>query len=212
MNASRFKLIGQLVNDSRYFRKLHRLTPLGLKNNCSTPCEKENMTTLCFQQNELINHYCTKQQFHSSASTFSSDSDDKHLRATEISEADYEAWAEETLDSLSEYFEDFPETEQCNDDYDCAYGNGVLTLHLGSTEGTYVLNKQTPNKQIWLSSPLSGPKRFDYYQGQWVYLRDGTGLHKLLEEEISEGTGLKIDLKKCKFYTYGVAERLAKSN
>jgi len=32
--------------------------------------------------------------------------------------------------------------------------SGVLTLDLGS-HGTYVLNKQPPNKQIWLSSPVS---------------------------------------------------------
>lgn len=31
--------------------------------------------------------------------------------------------------------------------------SGVLTLKLGS-HGTYVINKQPPNKQIWLSSPL----------------------------------------------------------
>lgn len=26
--------------------------------------------------------------------------------------------------------------------------------------GTYVINKQPPNKQIWLSSPVSGPDRY----------------------------------------------------
>lgn len=31
--------------------------------------------------------------------------------------------------------------------------SGVLTLILGE-KGTYVINKQPPNKQIWLSSPL----------------------------------------------------------
>lgn len=31
--------------------------------------------------------------------------------------------------------------------------SGVLTLNLGSN-GTYVINKQPPNKQIWLSSPV----------------------------------------------------------
>lgn len=31
--------------------------------------------------------------------------------------------------------------------------DGVLTLHLGGSQGTYVINKQTPNQQIWLSSP-----------------------------------------------------------
>ena len=30
--------------------------------------------------------------------------------------------------------------------------SGVLTLALGE-KGTYVINKQPPNKQIWLSSP-----------------------------------------------------------
>ena len=38
---------------------------------------------------------------------------------------------------------------------------GVLTLDF-PPHGTYVMNKQPPNKQIWLSSPVSGPKRFDY--------------------------------------------------
>lgn len=62
--------------------------------------------------------------------------------------------------------------------------------------GTYVINKQPPNKQIWLSSPVSGPKRFDYVivsdgqeqkegtaTGGWVYLRDGATLNELLLEE-----------------------------
>lgn len=31
--------------------------------------------------------------------------------------------------------------------------SGVLTLKLGD-KGTYVINKQPPNKQIWLSSPI----------------------------------------------------------
>lgn len=58
--------------------------------------------------------------------------------------------------------------------------------------GTYVLNKQPPNKQIWLSSPVSGPKRYDWVvpegahetEGQWIYLRDGSNLTKLLNEEL----------------------------
>ena len=55
-----------------------------------------------------------------------------------------------------------------------------------------MLNKQPPNKQIWLSSPVSGPKRYDYVRaaegedggGEWVYLRDGTTLSGLLREEV----------------------------
>lgn len=33
--------------------------------------------------------------------------------------------------------------------------SGVLTLKLPDGHGTYVINKQPPNKQIWLSSPSS---------------------------------------------------------
>ena len=78
---------------------------------------------------------------------------------------------------------------------------GVLTL-IFPPHGTYVLNKQPPNKQIWLSSPVSGPKRYDWVddaadgddvigqgQGQWVYLRDGSTLSGLLEEEVGVVAG-----------------------
>ena len=77
---------------------------------------------------------------------------------------------------------------------------GVLTL-LFPPHGTYVLNKQPPNKQIWLSSPVSGPKRYDWVAspdaiegdkggvGDWVYLRDGSSLSGLLEEEVGVRLG-----------------------
>ena len=74
--------------------------------------------------------------------------------------------------------------------------SGVLTLDLGQ-HGTYVINKQPPNKQIWLSSPTTGPKRYDYVvlsEGQdskegtgkadWIYLRDGSTLTELLHTEV----------------------------
>ena len=51
--------------------------------------------------------------------------------------------------------------------------------------GTYVINKQTPNRQIWLSSPTSGPKRYDYADGQWIYSHDKTSLDYLLTNEFS---------------------------
>ena len=44
---------------------------------------------------------------------------------------------------------------------------GVPTVRLGEL-GTYVINKQTPNRQIWMSSPISGPVRYDWAPGGWV--------------------------------------------
>ena len=64
-------------------------------------------------------------------------------------------------------------------------------------KGTYVINKQPPNKQIWLSSPISGPKRYDWCvtgdgqgdkegsgSGDWIYARDGVSLGELIAEEL----------------------------
>jgi frataxin len=67
-----------------------------------------------------------------------------------------------------------------------------------------VLNKQPPNKQIWLSSPISGPKRFDWVvvgegqhekegggSGDWVYARDGQTLGEVLRKEV----GIVVDME-----------------
>ncbi|PHH53391.1 Frataxin, mitochondrial [Ceratocystis fimbriata CBS 114723] len=70
------------------------------------------------------------------------------------------------------------------------FQSGVLTIKFGRV-GTYVINKQPPNKQIWLSSPISGPKRYDFVAdkshpdgGNWVYLRDGSSMDGLLLAEM----------------------------
>ena len=73
-------------------------------------------------------------------------------------------------------------------------------------KGTYVLNKQPPNKQIWISSPSSGPKRYDWVLfsegqdqkegsgvGDWIYLRDGSSLTALLKNEIGIDVTLELD-------------------
>ena len=68
-----------------------------------------------------------------------------------------------------------------------------------------MLNKQPPNRQIWVSSPVSGPKRYDWVvrgeggggkgegegggDGEWVYLRDGSTLGELLEREVGVRVG-----------------------
>ena len=51
----------------------------------------------------------------------------------------------------------------------------------------YVLNKQTPNKQIWLSSPISGPSRFEYSEdGKWKQNRTQECLLELLNSEFNK--------------------------
>ncbi|XP_034451758.1 frataxin, mitochondrial isoform X1 [Hippoglossus hippoglossus] len=107
------------------------------------------------------------------------------VQISELSEAAYEKLAEETLGALTDYFEDLTEEAFTGADYDVVFSSGVLTVKLGGDHGTYVINKQTPNRQIWLSSPTSGPKRYDWTGEHWVYIRDGIRLHQLLSKEFS---------------------------
>lgn len=111
-----------------------------------------------------------------------------------LDETAYERLAEETLDALAEFFEDLADKPYTLEDYDVSFGGGVLTIKLGGDLGTYVINKQTPNKQIWLSSPSSGPKRYDWTGKNWVYSHDGVSLHELLARELTEALNTKLDL------------------
>lgn len=73
---------------------------------------------------------------------------------------------------------------------------GVVEFDLENV-GTYVINKQPPNKQIWLSSPISGPFRFDYdsIKDNWVSLRDDNlDLLGHLNKEINETSNDKYNL------------------
>lgn len=114
-----------------------------------------------------------------------------------MTESEYHALADEYLDRLLVRLEDM---QDAREDVDVEYASGVLTLAFSPSEPgarprTYVINKQPPNKQIWLSSPISGPKRYDWVlnagaaeddetAGQWIYLKDGSALNDLLRDEM----------------------------
>ncbi|KAF7038115.1 hypothetical protein CFC21_048338 [Triticum aestivum] len=111
-----------------------------------------------------------------------------------IPEDKFHKLADDTIHDLLEKLEEYGDSQQM-DGFDIDYGNQVLTLRLGDL-GTYVVNKQTPNRQIWLSSPVSGPARFDWDAAtdSWVYRRTGVNLMRLLEKEIGELCGTPVDL------------------
>ncbi|XP_004276467.1 frataxin, mitochondrial [Orcinus orca] len=111
-----------------------------------------------------------------------------------LDDTTYERLVEETLDSLAEFFEDLADKPYTCEDYDVSFASGVLTVKLGGDLGTYVINKQTPNKQIWLSSPSSGPKRYNWTGRNWVYSHDGVSLHELLATELTQALKTKLDL------------------
>uniref|UniRef100_A0A673V2G1 Frataxin, mitochondrial n=1 Tax=Suricata suricatta TaxID=37032 RepID=A0A673V2G1_SURSU len=111
-----------------------------------------------------------------------------------LDETTYERLAEETLDSLAEFFEDLEDKPYTLEVYAVSFGSGVLTVKLGGDLGTYVINKQTPYKQIWLSSPFSGPKCYDWTGESWVYVHDGVSLNELLATELTRAFETEMDL------------------
>jgi len=106
----------------------------------------------------------------------------------------YDILSEATMDSLLACLENVLD-DLGNPEFEVEYHSGVLTLTLGD-KGTYVINKQPPNKQIWLSSPFSGPKRYDYSEtdDDWLYSRDGCALGDLLNQELSQVLDKTIDI------------------
>lgn len=93
---------------------------------------------------------------------------------------------ETTLQNLADQLEDHL-AEHLQADLE----NGVLTITLDPEE-TYVLNRQLPKRQIWMSSPLSGATHFSYHEdtGTWLSSKDSNlSLPDLLATELRQITG-----------------------
>lgn len=87
------------------------------------------------------------------------------------------------LDSL---FNKLDSCEKVNFD-NLEYSQGVLNFTILKNKH-YVLNLQRPNKQIWLSSPISGPQRYEYDENtkEWINVRDKvTKISSLINDEIN---------------------------
>lgn len=55
-------------------------------------------------------------------------------------------------------------------DNEIEYSSDVLKFK--TPRGTWVLNKHNVTKQIWLSSPISGPSKYNYHPPNFVWERD----------------------------------------
>lgn len=102
-------------------------------------------------------------------------------------EHEFLAVANATLEAISEAVAEAVELDTSPlPDADVELSQGVLTMALGGTHGTYVMNVQTPNRQLWLSSPISGPARYAWHGDArlWCSSRNQHGLIDLLESEL----------------------------
>jgi frataxin len=159
------------------------------------------------------NNFGLSQTFHSSPALAglmpeSSDPPPKQSEASEtpsspthISTSEYNKLADAYLEELQSRLERELEERQ---DIEVDFAAGILEV--STSKGVYVFNKQPPNKQIWLSSPESGPMRFDWVvtgeslnqkegggKGDWVYLREGISLTDLVRKELGVELGVDND-------------------
>lgn len=73
--------------------------------------------------------------------------------------------------------------------------DGVLNIE--TEDGAiYLVNKHSPLRQLWLSSPVSGAGHFDYDAANktWESTRGGESLEKTLERELSAAAGVPVTL------------------
>ncbi|KAI9252566.1 hypothetical protein EDC94DRAFT_620977 [Helicostylum pulchrum] len=113
---------------------------------------------------------------------------------TELTTDRYHRLSDEVLEHMCTKLEELVDETDLKG-FDVEFNQGVLTISVGE-HGTYVLNKQPPNHQIWLSSPISGPQRYDFDEKhhKWFYHRDNHTIDEVLNTELSKAFGKEIDL------------------
>ena len=95
-----------------------------------------------------------------------------------MEDSEFAKEVEEILNYIAEVVEaNDPESE-----FEIDIRDGIL--HLITTCGVFVINKQSAVKEIWLSSPLSGPYHFAKKDSSWCS-RNGAQLYEILSKELN---------------------------
>lgn len=106
-----------------------------------------------------------------------------------LDEAGFHHLADNTIDRLADAID-----TDLGDEIDAEVHNEILTLVLPDG-GQYIINKNAPLKQIWLSSPRSGAWHFDWDAAteRWRSTRgEKIALDDLLLGELAEITGTRV--------------------
>jgi frataxin len=92
-----------------------------------------------------------------------------------MSDSAFESLADSLLAALE---------EGLGEHVDAELQGGILTVD--GDDGTWIVNKHAPTKQIWLSSPKSGARHyaFDAGSGRWQDTRGGADLLAHLSGEL----------------------------
>ena len=95
-----------------------------------------------------------------------------------LDESRFASLADPLLERIADAVEDALEDSEAD------LHAGILTLTLPGI-GQYVINKHSPNREIWLSSPKSGAHHFGWRNESWISTRNpDVELLSLLKAEL----------------------------
>lgn len=94
-----------------------------------------------------------------------------------MKESDFSQEFENLINLIAEAIEN----QDIEELIDVDINGGILTIT--NDNGVYVINKQSAVKEVWLSSPISGPYHFAKEAQQWK-ARNGTELLSVLTKEL----------------------------
>ncbi|KAK4514421.1 serine/threonine protein kinase, CMGC, CDC2/CDK subfamily [Mucor velutinosus] len=97
----------------------------------------------------ILQHTTSNRHFSFSSSRFN---ESPSYTVTDLSTDRYHRLSDEVLDHMVTRLEELADEIEM-EGFDVEYNQGVMTISVGE-HGTYVINKQPPNHQIWLSSPV----------------------------------------------------------
>lgn len=173
-NSKRFL---SLTNSSRSYTLNHQKRSLiGLN------ISNFNNNNLNFKRQKLYNN----NQIRFNSITANTDGSIIPESVKKLTDEEYHNYSSQTFDQILDELDNFFEENKI---MEAEVDEEAGVMEINCSEGTYIINKQPPTKQIWLSSPISGPKRFDYYDGSWTCLRDGEKLSDLLQNEMNQMYG-----------------------
>ncbi len=102
-----------------------------------------------------------------------------------MEENEYHQKADPKMHELLEFCEELEEQY----DVEAELEEGVLNLKMPDGR-QYVINKHTPSRQIWVSSPYSGAGYFEWNGANWAPKRaaaaQGKDLSSFIKEEVKK--------------------------
>lgn len=148
--------------------------------------------------------YSSSRYFCITRSRFTATTGDSKTNNFPFTQSEYLQSLHDTLEIISEKIDIMIDSGQLSSvidnsdaEVDIELSDGVLTLNMGDV-GTFVISRQTPSRQLWLSSPLSGPWHYtyDHIHKEWLCTKEGPKFFERMEEELSQVLNEQIKFKR----------------